>query len=98
MTSATPEYCKLCGDKLGANRVVIAGRLYHQGCIPDTGGWKNAGIEAAYNCLLREAIVDIERNSEPEVRAQFEKFRPALDAMCKSWPWLRGEGGGLDGT
>jgi hypothetical protein len=58
----------------------IVGRAYLQ--------HRNAGIEAAYNCLIREAIVDIERNHEPEVRAQFEKFRPALDAMLKAWPWL----------
>lgn len=50
----------------------------------------NAGIDAAYNCILREAIVDLDRNSEPEVIAQFEKYRPALELLRKTWPWLRG--------
>lgn len=51
----------------------------------------NAGIEAAYNCILREAIVDLSRNDEPAIRAQFEKYRAALELLCKAWPWLRKE-------
>lgn len=55
---------------------------------PGAGNWKRAGIEAAYNCIVRESIVDLSRNDETAIRAQYEKFRPALDALRKAWPWL----------
>ena len=97
MSSAVHEFCKLCGEALANDRCVVGGRLYHPGCIPDAGGWKHAGIEAAYNCILREAIIDLERRDEAMIKAHFDKYRPALDALIAAWPWLRDPKIAVDG-
>lgn len=95
MSSATPEYCKLCGGELDGTRVAVSGRLYHPTCIPDAGGWKQKGIEAAYNCILREAIVMdqgelvalLEKyNTEAEMIERIAELEACIREMQKSIP------------
>ncbi|TXH45663.1 MAG: hypothetical protein E6Q97_31430 [Desulfurellales bacterium] len=56
----------------------------------DTNSMK-AGIESAYNCIIREAVADLDRKDEPEIKAHFDRYRPALDLLRKAWPFLKDE-------
>lgn len=72
------------------NLMMIAAvlRRYHNSIDMDS---MHAGVEAAYNCIIREAVVDLSRSDEPQIRAHFDKYRPALDLLRKAWPFLKDE-------